>query len=274
AWAARRWVEPRIDPAAVRVELQCLVEMARFTLRHRRYGTIAVVLLAASIPAWRERRPLRAGYCFLQLVDDWLDGDRPCDEEPLDRVESLRDEIRSRAWSDRPASWLAAAVVADLAPADVDRLVALLATMAVDRRRRLARALWTADALDAHHRATFGGSVDLLLAGVRSRVRSDQLPDLLDAFGVVSTLRDLREDLASGLCNAPAEVVGSTPWDALDGTPAFEAWKGSQIARGRAALARAGAQLEQVDAPARRALAGFVSSMGARLDRAAAEGAR
>lgn len=248
------------------IDVWCLIEMARFTTRHLRYGLIALVLVGASLPAWGRRRVLRTGFCFLQIVDDWLDGDRRCDRDPVVVVRELQEEIRTGTYAERHISHLGRSLVADLDRASVVRLLALLDTMAEDGERRRARAVWGADRLRAHHRATFGGSFDLVLAAVGARTRMVDLPELLDVFGVVSTLRDLEADLARGLCNVPAEVVGDTPWDPPWGTSRVLAWIRSERAFAREALARAESRLATLDDPvAARVFGFFVPSLRRRL---------
>ena len=46
----------------------------------------------------------------------------------------------------------------------------------------------------------------MLLAG-RCDLRARDVPELIDALGWCSTVRDLEEDLAKGLVNIPSEVV-------------------------------------------------------------------
>ena len=249
-----RVVGRRASRAAVRggwdVELRCWREMALFGRRHPRYWLIALSLLAASVPRWRQRRVLRTGYCFLQLVDDLLDGDRPCDGEPLDRVAEVVAAIESDDYGGDDLMRLARAFAGDLrragGEAAIDQALALIREMEEDRRRVLAAAVGgpMASALDAsvlrrHHRRTFGLSVDLMMIAGGAELRAADVPELIEAFGWCSTMRDLRQDLAAGLVNVPREVLeaasregvrGAAP-EALLGTVAVRRWLGEELER-------------------------------------------
>ena len=198
--------------SAFDVEWLCLENQWRFARRHRRYATIALALSAASLPRWRRNRLLRTGFCALQAIDDLLDGDRPSAREPLDVVQELRAQIEARAFdASEPLSRLVAAFVADLEAVGgrnaMNDAVRLIEVMERDRRRQLAGALMDGDTLRAHHRETFTLSLDLMLLAGRCDLRAGDVPELIDALGWCSTVRDLEEDLAKGLVNIPSEVV-------------------------------------------------------------------
>jgi fatty acid desaturase len=241
---------------AVDVELLCLREMVRFARRHRRYGWIALSLLAASLPRWRRRRVLRTGYCCLQLVDDLLDGDRASEREPLERVDEVVAAIGSGEFGDDDLMRLARAFAGDLRAAGGEAAVAeaveLIREMQVDRRRVLAgvaggpaaAALDTA-ALRRHQRRTFARSVDLMLIAGGAELRAADVPELIEAFGWCSTMRDLREDLAAGLVNVPREVLAAAAAEdasasdpeALLASAAARRWLGEELARAERHLA-------------------------------------
>lgn len=245
------WVAPRARRPAVReavdVELLCLREMARFARRHPRYGLIALSVLAAGLPRWRRRRVLRTGYAFLQLVDDLLDGDRPSAREPLDWVDESVAAIETGVWSgsdgDDDLMRLARAFTGDLrragGPAALGRALALIREMQTDRRRVLhataegaAASALPRSELREHHRRTFGLSVDLLLIAGGSELRAADVPELIEAFGWCSTMRDLREDLAAGLVNIPREILAAAcPAAARDPTGDPEALLASPAVR-------------------------------------------
>ncbi|ATB31304.1 phosphatase PAP2 family protein [Melittangium boletus] len=261
AWGTWRAVAPltrREDMLeALRVEGLCAREMVRFSRRNPRYALPALVLYRYALTDWRTTRVARTGFCFLQLVDDVLDGDRPITEEPLDWVDALlaRLERGGETGEDVAATlgrWFLAELRDDGARAEALRLVR---TMRRDRERVRERRELDAAALRAHHRETFELSVGLMLHTARAEVRALDSPALLDAFGWCSAMRDLREDLDKGLFNVPAEVAlavraeGAEPWryDSLVGSAAGRAWLMAEHHRARSLLDEARGQLSALE---------------------------
>lgn len=258
AWGTWRFVAPRARRedflAALRVEALCARELFRFSRRHLRYALIALGLYRYSLGRWwRAARVARVGFCFLQLVDDVLDGDRAVEGEPLDWVDALLVELESGRGQDTgTAATLGRVLLESLeAPEARAHVFALMRTMRRDRERVRERRWLSAEALLAQHRDTFRLSVDLMLYVAGADVRASDAPALIDAFGWCSTLRDLREDLAAGLYNVPVEVAeevraeGADPadCDALLGSAAGRAWVVAEYARARALLDRSAEEL-------------------------------
>jgi membrane-associated phospholipid phosphatase len=249
-----RWAGSARVLAACDVEWLCLENQWRFARRHRRYATIGLALAAASLPRWWSNRLLRTGFCALQAIDDLLDGDRPCAGEPLDVVQALRVQIETREFAGDPLSRLVAGFVADLeaigGQAAVNNAVRLIEVMERDRRRQLAGELMDGDTLRAHHRATFTLSLDLMLLAGRCELRARDVPELVDALGWCSTVRDLDEDLAKGLVNIPRQVVdqakasAATSWSTLAKAPPVQAWINAEGERAREWLATTDQRLE------------------------------
>jgi len=248
-----RWARAAHVLSAFDIEWLCLENQWQFARRHRRYVTIALALTAASLPHWRRNRLLRTGFCALQAIDDLLDGDRQSEQEPLDVVMALRAQIEARTFADDALARLIAAFVTDLEAAGgsvaVNDAVRLIDVMLRDRQRQLRGELWDAEVLRAHHRETFSLSLDLMLLAGRCDLRSRDVPELVDALGWCSTVRDLDEDLAKGLVNIPHEVVSKTgcdtvaPRTALARDPAVQAWINAEGERARGLLAETERQL-------------------------------
>ncbi|MEP6732308.1 MAG: hypothetical protein ABJE10_16805 [bacterium] len=197
------------------VEWLCVRECLRFSLRHRRYLAIALALYGQSIRKWKETRIARYGFCFLQLFDDIMDGDRP--------TSVAADVVAGRtiaAWAnddfhdDDPLSRLGAAFSAELEtlpllPGDHPRqdVLALLRLMRTDARR-IAHGNALAEAqIKAQLRNTFHHSLNIMLISTRVHTRARDVPDLVELMGWRSVTRDLDEDLQKGLVNIPADVV-------------------------------------------------------------------
>ena len=202
-----------------------LREQATFARRHRRYALISLILAL-----YRIRRPKRgglmvAGYCFLQAFDDLMDGDRPLppkacgngvSENPVAEADRLISEWQRGVFDthdhySRLAACfrgrLNAVLPPDTAREAVFQTASLLHTMRRDRLRADAAEIWPAAALAAHHHATFADSLDLLFAAAGASSRSRDLPELADALAWCSVMRDLRQDLAAGIVNIPAEIL-------------------------------------------------------------------
>jgi fatty acid desaturase/membrane-associated phospholipid phosphatase/phytoene/squalene synthetase len=230
-WAARADVSEAVD-----IELLCLYNAWQFTRRHRRYGLIAFVLILDRMPKWRQRRVLTTGFCFLQAVDDLMDGDRKSIRDPLVVVDELMHAIRADTFGDNDLMRLAKAFVSDLrrvgAAASIEDVLALMAVMRQDRCRATEHTLWEAEVLRTHHHKTFSLSLNLLLAARGSALRAIDAPGLIEAFGWCSTMRDLREDINAGLINIPAGVLrmaqidGANPFqlEQIIGNKAVLAW--------------------------------------------------
>ena len=262
AWGTWRLVAPWARSEAVlhvlRVEALCARELVRFTRRHVRYGLIASGLYLYSASRWwRQAHTARVGFCFLQLVDDVLDGDRAVEGEPLEWVDRLLVELESGSNQDTgTAATLGRALLSrledDAARAEV---FTLMRTMRKDRERVKDGQWWNRDALRAQQRETFRLSVDLMLNVAGAELRAHDAPALLDAFGWCSAMRDLREDLAQGLYNVPADVAaavraeGGEPatLEGLVGSSAGREWMIAEHARARALLDASGRQLAALD---------------------------
>jgi len=192
-----------------------LRECLRFSRRHHRYFLIFLILYWHSLWHWKKARAARYGFCFLQLYDDIMDGDRATDAAPdAIAARTIAEWDSSQFRSASPLSKLGAALSAafktlPLLPADNPRhdVMVLLKAMNRDTQRAATRALLTQAELKTHLRITFYHSVNLLLIASRTQTRAGQVPDLVEALGWCSVVRDLSEDLGKGLVNVPTEVL-------------------------------------------------------------------
>jgi len=214
AWVTRSHVGAFCARAEVQegfaVDLHCLELAIPCVRRHRRYLTIVLALIASGLLRWRSRRVLRTGFVFLQVVDDWLDGDRSCSEPPLGMSDRLIAGLRSGSFGSEPIEAVADSLRRDLIQLGgmplVERVCQLIRVMQIDLRRRDYGLLFSGVELRAHHRATFELSLELMLEAMGAEIGPHDVPELIDAFAWCSTWRDLHEDLAHGLVNVPREV--------------------------------------------------------------------
>jgi hypothetical protein len=185
-------------------ETCCIVQCARFSMRHPRYFVIFLAIWGPSLLHWRRTRIVRLAFVTAQWIDDLLDGDRPSKRDPLEIVDGLLE----RRFTREPLSRLIAALFRELD--EQDEFLELIREMRIDRLRLNQR--WSEQQLDEHHRRTFHLSVDLLLITTGCRARAADVAPLVDALAWCSVFRDLDEDLEKGLINIPAEVTDVEAW--------------------------------------------------------------
>jgi len=172
---------------------------------------IAISLVYDSLPMWRATRVLRTGFCFLQHLDDLLDGDRPSEREPLVVVDEVVRAIQTGRYGEDDLMRLASAFVSDIravgGEASVRDVLSLIAVMRRDRCRVIDGTMLDRESLRKHHRETFRLSIDLMLTARKAELRAKDVPELIELLGWCSTMRDMREDLRAGIINIPAEVL-------------------------------------------------------------------
>ncbi len=197
------------------VEYLCVKYVISFSKRHLRYAWIAVWLAIDSLPNWFQNRILRTGYCFLQAIDDILDGDAQVEGEPLVLVDGVIDAIQTRQFGNSELMVLAKAFLEDveknLNELYVDKTLKLIRIMQQDRRRILEQSVFTAERLNDHLFETFSLSLELLLATRKAEIATIDVNELVHALGWCSTVRDLKQDLIAGIVNIPMEVLEKTP---------------------------------------------------------------
>lgn len=206
AWWGYRWAS---GPG--QVETACLGELARCASRHRRYALIAAGLYAASLASPRRRRLARVGFCYLQHLDDLLDGhlSAPDGEEPEELASQHQQALRGRRPFPQDVAGRLGQTLAGELQARGEGLswtVELVEEMKLDRRRVAQAMLLEEDELDRHLRRTFELSLDLMLLAADSPLRAADVPHLVDSLAWCSVVRDLQEDQALGLVNLPAQV--------------------------------------------------------------------
>lgn len=249
AMAGMYVVYPRVSaPAfvnAARLEFICLEQFGMFIRRHRRYLVIALFLYGHSLFHWRRTRVLRSGFCLLQAIDDLLDGDRVSESDPINIANDIVRQMRTGDFGSDRLAVLAEALAEDLRALQTEaddplaEAVALIQHMCVDRERVEQALIFDKDQLRRHHRKTFEHSLNLLLLASRARTRAKDVPELIEALGWCSTVRDLEEDLGHGLVNVPADVVaaaaaeGATPSSVPEfgATEAVRSWFGEELER-------------------------------------------
>ena len=165
-----------------------------------------------SLFRWQKMRLLRAGYCFIQLLDDILDGDRRIDKDPGAYADELVNEMTRESFSkSSDASMLIGFVLTEVRRrADYEgikqKFIALVIILKDDYHRRIGRRSDESAKLAEHHWQTFQLSLDITLAFLGSKVTSTDCPEIINSLVWCSTMRDLRDDLAVGIINIPKDV--------------------------------------------------------------------
>lgn len=195
---------------AITTEWLVIKALTRLGLRHRRYAIINLALYALAVPRFRTRRVLRTGYALLQIIDDVLDGDRESVEPPLQYAARATTMLQTGAFTNDELGRLCRAFHRDAPAAAFPVALELIAVMCRDHERMTTRARWSQDEIHAQLRATFVGSLDVLLICGGAKARAHDLPHLVDLLGWASAVRDLDEDAARGLHNVPVGVDRAT----------------------------------------------------------------
>jgi membrane-associated phospholipid phosphatase len=267
---------------ATRLEFICLSQFAQFVRRHRRYLVIALFLYGHSLFRWRKTRVIRTGFCLLQAIDDLLDGDRPSAVDPSVIANDIAKQLETGEFAIDRLAALAESLVDDLRAVQADsddavgEVIALIRHMAIDRDRVEQTLIFDQEQLRRHHRITFILSLNLLLIAAGGSTRARDVPELVEAFGWCSTVRDLEDDLRQGLVNVPADVVeaamaeGASLADATEmvAANAVRRWFAAELRRARSLLsAHEKRQAAQEDPTGRRILRIFDRSIGAYVRR-------
>jgi hypothetical protein len=121
---------------ALRIDALGLGQLASSVRRHVSSLGAFWAITRASLPRWRQTRPLRIAYCLAQHVDEVLAGDRRTPVEPEAYVQSVLRGLQGDAPAGAAAGeQLAAYLAAELgAPARAE-LTGLLESMIVEHRR-------------------------------------------------------------------------------------------------------------------------------------------
>ncbi len=206
AFAAQRLAKT----PTIQIEISVLQETVRCATRHRRYALIGAALFATSLLGWKRRRLARVGFCFLQRLDDLLDGQLASDVEPLDIAAQCQRAMRGDGdFPDPTLQTLGACLKLELAerseaPGE-EWVHDIIEEMKIDRLRVVRKALLSEEELQRHLDRTFSFSLDLMLLAADSPIRSGQIPHLVRVLGWCSVVRDWEEDLELGLVNVPKD---------------------------------------------------------------------
>lgn len=239
------------------VEWLCFAECLRIARRHRRYFGIFLVIYGRSLLRWRKMRAGRVGYAFLQLFDDYMDGDRTWDGSLDALATRMQEEWDSGVFTgDIPLSQLGEVFWKELEATPEGRtdVYALLQAMHFDSQRRTQRLLLDEKTLHAHLHRTFYHSVDILLVVSGLHTRAREVPGLVKALAWCSVVRDFDDDVKAGIINVPQSVVEAARTRTGEGdamtitmqTPEVAAWLKEEHGKVKEHLELAHANLAEV----------------------------
>lgn len=148
----------------------------------------------------------RAAYFFVRHVDDLLDGDLEISANPLDYALSLRAQIESGIYSDKPeiiglAKYAISALERKSRSGDNPRqeFLNVMDSIIFDYQRSRERRFLSFEELENYYQRAFFPVVNLMLIGLGSRFRASDIPELSFCQGRVYTVRDLEDDWRGGL---------------------------------------------------------------------------
>lgn len=185
----------------------CVGELVRCSARHSRYALIAVALFAYLLVRPRAGWKALVGFCYLQRMDDLLDGHLECEIEPEERALAQIDRWKAGTFGTDTLETLGQALYKSRP--STDKIVAIIQEMVLDRVRVRERTLLDDTALKAHLEQTFTLSLDLMLWPAGAELKARDVPSLAPLLGWCSVVRDLSEDLDLGLVNLPVEATDS-----------------------------------------------------------------
>lgn len=199
------------------IERICFREFRSLVARSPKYIHLAACMYARSLDDARRSCLMRAAYCLARHVDDVVDGDRMVEQDRSLYVGKIIKQIEEEKFDlQNPISRLAKYVLEEL---DRIRLngddpkreyLGLFSRMVIDRERAQHNIVYDEETLHEHVRQTLTHAQNITLIISGSRMRGGDVLDLVDAQGRLYNLRDVKEDLSSGLVNIPSEVLDKT----------------------------------------------------------------
>lgn len=197
------------------MEIVSALEAARLLTRNPiKYirGVSGMYLL--SIKGFELGQVARACFFFFRNIDDVLDGDRKDIKNPLSHILACRKQISSGKYSGRPQ-------IVNLVKFATERLqrkaklgddpkqnfLDEIDVILFDHQRAKKREVLTSRKLKKYYQQTFFPVINLMLIGLNSKLRANDIPELSFCQGKVYTVRDLDTDWARGVINIPKEVL-------------------------------------------------------------------
>lgn len=198
---------------------------------------------------------VRSAYIVTRHIDDVLDGDRKISVDPKQYASTLHEEIRTGNFSNNPISHLAqytlqrfeqAALPGDNPRQDWTNSID---SMLFDYDRAQEKRVLSQQRLQLYYENTFMPVLNLMLIGIRSRLRAADMPQLAQCMGRVYSILDIQEDWPRGIINIPLEIFESSNLS-VDNTvqevwrnPSVQQWFQQELSESRRDLVTTEAEL-------------------------------
>lgn len=180
--------------------------------RPDQFKTIAGLYLL-SIAGKEKGYVTRTSVIPMRNIDDWLDGDLKI-ENPLDQALDLRRQIETGEFNEEdPNAMMLRSSLEILErkalPNDNPRqdFLDLTDAMIFDYERQEERRVLTTEELEDYFLGTFNTWVNIMLLGLDSKFRSNDIPALSYSQGWIYSMRDLPIDWERGVVNIPQEIL-------------------------------------------------------------------
>lgn len=190
----------------------------------------------------------RATYFFIRYMDDLLDGDRrlPDATTPLPHVASIRSQMETGVFTDKPeimklGSYSLAALEKRAQPGDNPRqdFLDLIDIMVFDHQRRQKREVLTQKQLDDYYKITFSPLHNLMLIGLGSKLRAQDIIEYSLCEGRIYSVEHLEADWKAGIINIPkitldeASLSSQSSYKEITDSSVVRTWAQNELTRSK-----------------------------------------
>ncbi len=197
----------------------CLKESGKLITKSPKYWLLVFKLYASSIRKPLQAKIFRAAYLFCRHIDDVLDGDRKINHDPELYVQEILNAMNREENGPEIIELYRFAVkhLMNMAKNGEDPKALFFRVikggMQFDHQRSRQKRVLTRDELEKYYQDTFAPVMDLALMISGSDQRSSDLPESITTQGHIYTIRDLEQDLRSGIINIPLEELEKSEID-------------------------------------------------------------
>lgn len=193
-------------------EFICLRETINLILRSSKYWLIVVKMYASSFLNPKKAKLFRCAYFFCRNIDDILDRDRDCHIDRIDYVQEILSHMNGEKKSKLPIVKLYDYVVNKLEVIDLndkphEDFRNIIEVMLFDYQRSKNSNLLYEKELEEYYKKTFIPVLNLALMISGSKYRGKDILDMSYLQGHLYSIRDLEDDLSSGIINLPKEII-------------------------------------------------------------------
>ncbi len=195
------------------IDLMCLKEAAYLARRSVKYWHLVGKLYLESIMNPHSARVFRAAYFFCRHIDDVLDDDRVISSDPEAYVHDILNAMK-KGYKGPPIVDLYNFAINHIQKMANDSddpesyfVRVIEDAMLFDYNRAKDSRILTRNEIETYYEDTFVPVTDLALIIAGSKLRTDQIPEIVTAQGHIFTIRDMKKDLEKGIINIPHEEL-------------------------------------------------------------------